>query len=98
MTIFTLCYITSSYTYTHIHIHTHTQCSLIGVDVCKEHVSAAIKWARDAANASLLRLQKIEAANEFAEFIERLIAGDLHCKFVILKKLITSKIFATSKI
>ena len=57
------------------HTHTRTQRFMTGVDVCKEHVSAAIKWARDAANASLLRLQKIEAANEFAEFIERLIAG-----------------------
>ena len=46
-----------------------------GVDVCKEAVSAAIKWARDGANASLLRLQKAEAANEFAGFVERLIQG-----------------------
>ena len=49
--------------------------SLIGVDICKEAVSAAIKWARDGANASLLRLQKAEAANEFAGFVERLIQG-----------------------
>lgn len=42
----------------------------------KQAVTAAIKWARDGANASLLRLQKAEAASEFAGFVERLIAGE----------------------
>ena len=54
--------------YLSIHIFIYLFIHLIsGVDVCKEAVSAAIKWARDGANASLLRLQKAEAANEFAE-------------------------------
>ena len=39
-------------------------------------MASAIKWARDGANASLLRLQKIEAANEFAAFVDRLISGN----------------------
>lgn len=48
----------------------------VGIDICKEAVASAIKWARDGANASLLRLQKIEAANEFAAFVDRLILGN----------------------
>jgi hypothetical protein len=48
----------------------------IGIDVSKQAVTAAIKWARDGANASLLRLQKAEAASEFAGFVERLISGN----------------------
>ena len=63
--------------YSYIHIFIYLFIHLIsGVDVCKEAVSAAIKWARDGANASLLRLQKAEAANEFAEFVERLIQSN----------------------
>ena len=49
----------------------------VGIDICKEAVATAIKWARDGANASLLRLQKIEAANEFADFVDRLIQGNI---------------------
>jgi hypothetical protein len=47
----------------------------LGIDVCKEAVKVAMTWARDGANASLQRLQKIEAAGEFAGFVERLISG-----------------------
>jgi hypothetical protein len=46
-----------------------------GIDVCKDAVTAAMRWARDKANESLQRLQKVEAANEFAPFVERLIQG-----------------------
>jgi hypothetical protein len=46
-----------------------------GIDVCKDAVTAAMRWARDTANESLVRLQKVEAANEFAPFIEKLIQG-----------------------
>ena len=47
----------------------------LGIDVCKEAVKTAMIWARDGANASLQRLQKAEAAGEFAGFVERLISG-----------------------
>jgi hypothetical protein len=47
----------------------------VGMDVCKEAVKAALMWARDGANASLQRLQRLEAAGEFAGFVERLAAG-----------------------
>lgn len=47
----------------------------LGIDVCKEAVKGAMTWARDGANASLQRLQKAEAAGEFAGFVERLIGG-----------------------
>ena len=46
-----------------------------GIDICREGIVVAMTWARDGANASLQRLQKLEAASEFATFIERLISG-----------------------
>mmetsp|Transcript_203 Transcript_203/g.253 ORF Transcript_203/g.253 Transcript_203/m.253 type:complete len:617 (+) Transcript_203:103-1953(+) len=46
-----------------------------GIDACKDAVTAAMRWARDTANESLVRLQKVEAANEFAPFVEKLIQG-----------------------
>ena len=47
----------------------------VGVDVCKECTKLALTWARDGANASLQRLQKQEAAGEFASFVERIVKG-----------------------
>jgi hypothetical protein len=51
--------------------------SNLGIDICKEAVSIAITFARDEANASLQKMQKLEAAGEFAGFIEKLIKGSI---------------------
>jgi hypothetical protein len=46
-----------------------------GIDTCQEAIAAALRWARDGANANLARLQKLESASDFAGFMENLVDG-----------------------
>lgn len=71
-----------------------------GVDVCKSALEEAYDWARQAATASISKLNKPEVAGEFASYVNNLQAGAGAILFTAVNKSninVEEKVFSLAK-